>query len=105
MEIPGMMCWFDKFQERSLRGSMLASVMPGHHKIERAATSEQTGEPCLYLNSGNEDVMDCSKMMLSPSGIARGYSTDVTSGYRRVPFDGGAAMAMSPSPARVEGKQ
>ena len=35
------------------------------------------GEPCFYLISGIDPASHCSKIMLSPSGVAS-YSTDVT---------------------------
>ena len=98
-EKPGMMCSFEKFHGRPYRGPVLPYMMPGRHKVKRAAKSEPKGEPCFYLNSGNDHASDCSKIMLSPSGIAS-YSTDVTWGYRRAPFGGGTAIAGSPSPAK-----
>ena len=98
-ENPGMMCPFEKFLERPYRAPVLPYMMPGRHKVKRAAKSEPKGEPWFYLNSGNDHASDCSKIMLSPSGIAS-YSTDMTWGYRRAPFGGGTAIAGSPSPAK-----
>ena len=96
---PGMMCSFDKCNEKPYRGCVLPCMMPGRHKVKRVAKSESKGEPCFYLNSGNDHASDCSIIMLSPSGIAS-CSTDVKWDYRRAPFGGGTAMAGSPSLAK-----
>ena len=98
-EKPGMMCFFEKLLERPFRGPVLPYMMPGRHKVKRAAKSEPKGERCFYLNSGNDNASDCSKIKLSTSGIAS-YSTNVMWGYRCAPFGGGTAIAGSPSPAR-----
>ena len=95
----GMMCSFEKFHERPYRRLVLPYVMAARHKVKRAAKSEPKGEHCFYLNSGNDHASVCSKIMLSPSGIAS-YSTDVTWGYRRAPFGGGTAIARSPSSSK-----
>lgn len=78
-------------------------MIPERHKVKPTVMSEPKEEHCFYLNSGNDHTSDCSKIMLSPSGIAS-YSTDVTWGYRRAPFmgewttpRGGTAMAGPPS--------
>ena len=98
-EKPDMMCSFEKFHKRPYRGTVLSDMMLGRHKPKQATTSEPKGELCFYLNSGNNHASDSSKIMLSPPGIAS-YSTDVTWGYRRAPFDGGTAIAGSRSPAK-----
>ena len=106
---PAMMCSFEKFHGRPYRGPVLPYMMPGRHKVKRTVKSEPKGEPCFYLNSGNDHASDCCKIILSRSGAAS-YSTDVTWGYRRAPFvgewttgSGGAAMA-APSPPPAKGR-
>ena len=93
----GIMCSLEKFHDRPYKVPVPPYMTPGRHKVKRAATSEPKGESFFYLSSGNDHVSDFSKIMLSPSGIAS-YSTDVVWGYWRAPFDGGTAIARSPSP-------
>lgn len=76
-----------EFLEKPYRGTVLPYMVPGSHNIKRAVKSEPKGEPCFYLNSGNNRASDCAKIMLSPAGIA-GYLTDVTWGYWRAPLSG-----------------
>ena len=57
-EKPGMMCSFEKINRRPYRGPLLPYMMPGRHKVKRAAKSERKGEPCFYLNSGNDNASD-----------------------------------------------
>ena len=86
-EKPGTMCSQEKFHDRPYRSPLLPYMMPRRHKVKQATKSEPKGEPCFYLNSGNDYASDCAKIMLAPSGTAN-YSTDVTWGYPRTPFVG-----------------
>ena len=50
-EYPGIMCSFEKFNERPQRGPVLPYIMLGRNKVKRAATSEPKRNAALILSA------------------------------------------------------
>ena len=78
--------------------------MPEHRTRGSGPKWAGKADPCFYLNGGNDDALDCDKVMLE-FGIGS-YTTNATYAYRRAPFVGqqvtfenGGIRASSPPPA------